>query len=70
ADAAQTIAHGADMVAIGRAAIGNANWPQMLADGESPTLPPHTPEHLKTEGLSDRFVDYMRRWPGFVTGGA
>ncbi|MFW6252481.1 MAG: NADH:flavin oxidoreductase [bacterium] len=67
-DVRRTIAHGADMVAVARAAIGNARWPEIVASGGNPELPPYTPEHLRQEGLSERFVDYMRRWPGFVAG--
>jgi 2,4-dienoyl-CoA reductase-like NADH-dependent reductase (Old Yellow Enzyme family) len=69
-DVERTIAHGADMVAVARAAIGNARWPEIVSGGGSPALPPYTPEHLTQEGLSARFVEYMRRWPGFVQGGA
>ena len=35
----------------------------------SPALPIEV-QHLIGEGLSSEFVHYMRRWPGFVEGGA
>jgi len=38
-------------------------------EGYSPERPPFTPEHLIEQGLSQTFVDYMRRWKGFVTDG-
>ncbi len=69
-DVERTIAHGADMVAVARAAIGNARWPEIVSAGDAPALPPYSGEHLRNEGLSPRFVEYMRRWPGFVEGGA
>ncbi len=70
ADVERTRVHGADMVAVARAAIGNARWPEIVSAGDPPALPPHSEEHLRDEGLSPRFVEYMRRWPGFVEGGA
>ena len=32
--------------------------------------PPYPAEHLRENALGEAFVDYMRRWPGFVTDGA
>lgn len=64
------LAHGADMVGLARAAIGNARWPELAAtEGWEPARPPYTPEHLSDEVLSGTLVDYMRGWPGFVTDG-
>ena len=66
-DALRQLDHGADAVALGRAAIANPAWPQrVVQDGRAPTRPPLTPGQLGDRALSDRFVDYMRRWPGFV----
>jgi hypothetical protein len=36
--------------------------------GETPAGPPYAPAHLEAEGLAPGFVDYMRRWKGFVDG--
>ena len=59
--------YGADAVALGRPAIANPDWPHRVArDGEHPRRPPLTPEELRDRGLSDNFIDYMRRWQGFV----
>ncbi len=70
AEADQVLAQGADMVGIGRAAIGNASWPRHAAHhGWAPVRPPYTPEHLRAASLGEKMVDYMRRWPGFVTDG-
>ena len=32
----------------------------------NPGRPPFTTEHLKDAKLSEVFIDYMRRWEGFV----
>lgn len=67
AQADEVLAHGADLVGLGRAAIGHARWPLDAAvPGWEPTRPPYTPEHLRENGLSATFVEYMRRWKGFV----
>jgi 2,4-dienoyl-CoA reductase-like NADH-dependent reductase (Old Yellow Enzyme family) len=68
ADAEAQVARGADAVAIGRAAIAHHDWPRQLLAGITPAGSPFTPEHLAAEGLAPGFVDYMRRWPGFVAG--
>jgi 2,4-dienoyl-CoA reductase-like NADH-dependent reductase (Old Yellow Enzyme family) len=58
---------GADVVALGRAAIINPEWPLRVADASfTPKLPPATVADLLAADLSPRFVEYMRRWKGFV----
>lgn len=70
AQVAEIRKQGADMVAMARAAIGNPDWPRHAATGEfEPERPPFTPAWLAAAELSPAFVDYMRRWPGFVTDG-
>jgi len=67
AQADTVLEHGADLVGLARAALGNANWPRDAATpGWEPALPPYTAEHLRANALGEAFVDYMRRWPGFV----
>lgn len=66
-EAEQQLAHGADAVALGRAAIANHDWPLCIASGREPTRAPVSPEHLLAEGLSEGFVTYMRKWKGFVS---
>lgn len=70
AEADQVFDQGADMVGLGRAAIGNAAWPHdaVRPDWE-PARPPYSPEHLRDAGLSEKMVSYMRLWPEFVTDG-
>lgn len=70
AEADLVLEQGADLVGLGRAAIGNVRWPRDAAvRGWEPARPPFTPGHLRAASLSDTMVDYMRRWPGFVTDG-
>ncbi len=67
AQAQEVMNQGADLVAVARSAIGHANWASHLGDSEyDPQRPPFTAEHLLDEGLSEKFVDYMRAWQGFV----
>jgi 2,4-dienoyl-CoA reductase-like NADH-dependent reductase (Old Yellow Enzyme family) len=67
----EVLRHGADLVGLARAAIGNANWPVNAAThGWKPERPPYTPEHLRANALSEQMIDTMRIWPGFVTDGA
>jgi len=67
ADGARQLDLGADAVALGRAGICNPDWPQRVAGGgEAPARPPLSADALRARALSDTFVDYMRRWDGFV----
>jgi 2,4-dienoyl-CoA reductase-like NADH-dependent reductase (Old Yellow Enzyme family) len=63
---------GLDYVVIGRAAILHHDFPQRVADepGFTPHPLPVSAEHLRTEGLGEAFVDYMRGWKGFVAAAA
>jgi len=59
---------GCDFVVIGRAAILRhdvVNRIKADANYVSPATPV-TAQHLRDEGLSPAFVQYMRQWPGFV----
>lgn len=69
--AAEVQAQGADFIAMARVAIAHPDWPRRAqADpAYSPSRPPYPPEVLAEAGLSDVFIDYMRRWAGFVTDG-
>jgi 2,4-dienoyl-CoA reductase-like NADH-dependent reductase (Old Yellow Enzyme family) len=62
------IGDGFDFVSIGRAAIVHHDFVQRIAaepDFAMAALPV-TVEHLRAEGLGSAFIDYMRRWEGFV----
>jgi 2,4-dienoyl-CoA reductase-like NADH-dependent reductase (Old Yellow Enzyme family) len=66
--AEKALAAGADIVTIGRAAILHHDFPERCRedpDFEHVALPV-TPAYLRSEGLSDPFVGYMKSWQGFV----
>jgi 2,4-dienoyl-CoA reductase-like NADH-dependent reductase (Old Yellow Enzyme family) len=59
---------GADIVALGRAAITNHNFPQ-LAERDATVAMRERPVPrtvLAEEGLSETFLNYMSSWKGFV----
>lgn len=59
---------GADFAIIGRAAVLHHDFPRRVAaDGDfQPIALPVSREHLRREGLSPAFVEYMNGWKGFV----
>lgn len=65
-EAEAQLALGADAVALGRAAIVDPRWPLRAQEGLEPLRPPRTPDELRAASLGAAFVDYMRRWKGFV----
>lgn len=66
-DAENAIDMGADFVALGRAAIGVPDWPARV---KHPDLllpsPPFTIDQLRKADLGEKFIEYMKRWKGFV----
>lgn len=67
ADVDEMFSLGADLVAVGRAAILNPDWPTHLADPAwEPRRPPMSRAELHDLAVTDPFVDYLRRWKGFV----
>jgi 2,4-dienoyl-CoA reductase-like NADH-dependent reductase (Old Yellow Enzyme family) len=70
AQAEEVIGQGADLIGLGRAAIGNASWPREAARaGWQPARPPYSPRQLQDAALGEQLIDYMRNWDGFVTDG-
>ena len=66
-DASRALDRGADIVALGRAALPHPAWPREAVDPAfRPMRPPIDPEHLRRAGVSEAFLQYMGRWPGFV----
>jgi len=67
-DAHAALDRGADFIALGRVAIGNPDWPQALA-GQNLELrkPPFSPVWLAEQKLGEKFIQYLRRWPNFVS---
>ena len=68
AEAEQALAAGADWIMLGRAAILNHDFPPQYESDPNfiPMQIPVAEEHLRNEGLSDKFVAYMQSWKGFV----
>lgn len=57
-----------DFVTIGRSAILHHDFPKQVIENPNfkPVSLPVSKAHLKNEGLSDAFINYMDRWPEFV----
>lgn len=58
-----------DFVTIGRAGILHHDYPRLVMnDDQFEPLPlPVSRAHLAQEGLSERFIEYMNGWKGFVS---
>jgi 2,4-dienoyl-CoA reductase-like NADH-dependent reductase (Old Yellow Enzyme family) len=54
---------GADMIALGRAAILNPDWPR---HPEEPVRPPMTRAELGKRNISPTFASYLTKWKNFV----
>lgn len=67
-DARRVMEHGADFAVVGRAAVLHHDYPRLAAADPDfePIARPVSREHLRREGLSPIFVDYMDQWKGFV----
>lgn len=67
-DAQRALDRGADIVAIGRAAITNHDFPRLLQADPTAAMRelPVDREILAAEGLGPAFLDYMSNWKGFV----
>ncbi len=67
--AAWALEAGCDFVVVGRAAILRHDFPERVRRDpayQSPTLPVSA-QHLRDEGVSTRFINYIRTlWPDFV----
>ncbi|MBY0563371.1 MAG: NADH:flavin oxidoreductase [Hyphomonadaceae bacterium] len=59
---------GFDFAIIGRGAILHHDFPKKVEADPAfkPVSLPVSAEHLRTEGLGESFVNYMRTWKGFV----
>jgi 2,4-dienoyl-CoA reductase-like NADH-dependent reductase (Old Yellow Enzyme family) len=58
---------GADVIALGRAAILNPEWPTLARDPAwQPTRPPLSPEAYAALDLGPRFVTYLQRFKDMV----
>jgi 2,4-dienoyl-CoA reductase-like NADH-dependent reductase (Old Yellow Enzyme family) len=67
AEAGAVLARGADMVALGRVAIVEPDWPRRARDPAfEPLRPPLTRAQLHDRAVSPVFVQYLSRWKNFV----
>ena len=67
ADAEALAARGADVVAIGRAALCNPSWPiEARSPGWQPVRPPVPRATLLANAISPVFAGYLTRWKNFV----
>jgi 2,4-dienoyl-CoA reductase-like NADH-dependent reductase (Old Yellow Enzyme family) len=59
---------GIDFVSIGRAAILHHDFPELVMKDPSftPIDTPVSEDYLRKEGLGEKMVTYMKRWPDFV----
>jgi 2,4-dienoyl-CoA reductase-like NADH-dependent reductase (Old Yellow Enzyme family) len=69
-DVQRALDGGADIVAIGRAAITNHDFPLLVQADPTAAMRelPVAREVLAAEGLGPEFLDYMSNWKGFVGG--
>ena len=67
AEAEALLARGADVIALGRSAIVNPDWPRHAAvAGWEPRRPPLTPAELADVAVSPAFVGYLRKFKNLV----
>jgi len=70
ADVADAHAAGVDLAILGRAAIGNPDWPKLSSQSAfEPIRPPWSIAHLQSVAIGPDFVGYLSRFPGLVEGG-
>ncbi len=69
-EARRCLEAGVDFVLAGRAAILHHDFPKRVQDdaGFRMAKTPVSRAHLAAEGLSEKFIEYMSSWPGFVEG--
>jgi len=67
-DVQNVLAAGVDFVTIGRSAILNHNFPELVTQNPDfePIANPVSKAHLAKEVLGEAFITYMKRWQGFV----
>ena len=64
----QILSTAVDFVSIGQSAILHHDFPRQVITNPSfePIALPVCTEYLRKEGLSQKFIDYMTNWKGFV----
>lgn len=67
-DVQNILQQGVDFVTIGRMAILHHDFPLRVIESSNfqPIETPVTRDYLRNEGLGEKFIRYMERWPDFV----
>jgi len=66
-DAQELIDQGADLIGVARVGIPYPDWAENLSQKNyDPPRAPFTVKQLREADLSDVFINYMRKWKGFV----
>ena len=67
-DVQKVLDSGVDFVSIGTSAILHHDFPKLVLENPNfnPIAIPVSEEHLKEEGLGEKFIEYLKRWPDFV----
>ena len=67
-DVDKIISSDVDFVTIGRAAILHHDFPNKVLENQDfiPINTPSPKEHLRKEGLSEKFIEYLKVFKGFV----
>ena len=67
-DVDKIISSGVDFATIGRAAILHHDFPNKVLENQGfiPIDTPSPKEHLRKEGLSEKFIEYLKVFKGFV----
>lgn len=66
ADADKVISQGADLIAVGKAAVGNPDWVNQINAGKASVKPPYSTFHLSDIGFTAAAIDYMSGISGLV----
>ena len=66
-DADKLLKQGADLIGVGRVAIGHPNWASNLSNlNYQPKKPPFSVNELEKAKLNKTFISYMKNWNDFV----
>lgn len=67
-DVQKILDSGVDFVSIGTSAILHHDFPKQVIQDPYfiPITIPVSKDHLKKEGLGEKFIEYLKRWPDFI----
>lgn len=67
-DVKKVMEAGVDFVSIGRSAILHHDFPDLVMENSNfvAVETPVSSDYLRKEGLGEKFINYMKRWDGFV----